>query len=149
MNIKNIAFIIVFMLFSVVVFRPVETYAVGNTFSINHSLKKTSAACKKQYKNEKDCASLLGNPKCEESIAWLIQELFNVVKYAGPFLVLVLSSVDFVKTIANGDDETMSKAQKKLLIRMLGVVLLFFIPNLVWFILELFGIVTNPTCGVK
>lgn len=150
MNIKKITILIMFLLFFVVVFKPVNTYATESTFKVNHSLAKSSnPACNKKYTDDGNCASLLGNPKCEESIAWLVQEIFNILKYAGPFLLLVLSSVDFIKVIAQGDDESMSKAQKKLVIRMLCVVLLFFIPNLVMFLLQLFGIVSNPTCGIK
>lgn len=149
MKIKNVAILIVFLLFSIVVFKPVNTYAIGNNFSINHSLAKSnSSTCDNKYK-EGSCASLLGNPKCEDSVAWLVQEIFTIIKYAGPFILLVLSSIDFIKVIIQGDDESMSKAQKKLIIRIIGVVLLFFVPNLVWLIMELFGVVSNPTCGIK
>ena len=123
MNTKKII-ILTILLSIIVIFAPVNGYALT-------------------------CKSLLGSPNNENSLAWLIQEAFSILKYAGPFILLVFSSIDFVKVIAQGDDESMSKAQKKLIFRIIGVVLLFFVPNLVWLIMELFGVVSSPTCGIK
>ena len=88
-------------------------------------------------------------PKNEDDFAWLLQEIFNVVKYVGPFLLLVLSSIDFAKTIIQNDDESMQKAQKRLFTRIILVLLLFFIPDLVMVILGIFGLTDDPTCGIE
>ena len=44
-----------------------------------------------------DCDSLFGNPDDDTSVAYFLQQIFNIMKYAGPILCLVLSITDFVK----------------------------------------------------
>lgn len=131
----------------------VSTYK--NTYSNNCSnyiseIKKSSKSTADNSNGNLDCDTLLGDVTNDKSLAWMIQQVFNIVKYAGPFLVLVLSSVDFAKTIVQNDEETMKKAQKKLIIRLIAMVLLFFIPDLVFTLLNIFGMVSNdPTCGIS
>ena len=96
-----------------------------------------------------DCeGTLLGSTADPNSVAWLLQQIFTFVKVIGPILVVVLSSVDFIKVIAKGDDDAMAKAQKKLFTRLVLAVLLFLIPTLVEVLLDLFGLTTNSTCGI-
>ncbi|MBR3049711.1 MAG: hypothetical protein IKG58_04065 [Bacilli bacterium] len=98
-----------------------------------------------------DCGAF-GNPNDSKSTAWLLKEIFSIVKYAGPFLLLILSSIDFMKAIIQSDQENMNKAQKKLLIRVVLVLALFFVPDFVFVILQIFDIVGNPddpTCGIE
>lgn len=98
---------------------------------------------------EEGCNSLFGSPSDPESVAWLLQQILNYLKILGPLLVLVLSSVDFAKAIISSDDDSLKKAQKKLVTRLLAAVLLFFIPFLVTWLLEIFGITSSATCGIE
>lgn len=102
-----------------------------------------------KYNQEQNCQSLLGNPSDSDSVAWLLQEGLNIAKIVGPLLVVVLSSFDFAKVIISGDDEAMTKAGKKLGIRLVLAVALFFIPVLVTVLLDVFGIIGDPTCGLS
>ena len=63
----------------------------------------------------------------------------NYIKILGPILVVILSSMDFVKAIIASDDESMKKAEKKLMIRLVLAVALFLIPTLVSVMLNIFG----------
>lgn len=104
------------------------------------------------YNQISDCSgegSLLGNVNDEDTVAWLLQEIFNYIKILGPLLVVVLSSVEFAKVIIQSDDEAMAKAQKKLITRIILAACLFFIPTLVSAVLDLFGITSNATCGLE
>lgn len=104
------------------------------------------------YNQEQTCDpnnSILGNPEDEDSVAWLLQQILNYIKVLGPILVVILSSVEFVKVIVQGDDDAMAKAQKKLFYRLMLAAMLFFIPVLVEFILDIFGLTSDPTCGLK
>ncbi len=134
---KNKKALIIFsLIFVMVLFVPVNIYALDTS-----SFSLVAAGC-----------GVLGNPQNPESTAWLLQELFSIVKYLGPFLLLVLSSIDFIKAIILSDDETMKKAQKRLLIRAVLVVVLFLVPDLIFVILQIFDIVGNPnspTCGIE
>ena len=97
-----------------------------------------------------DCnGGLLGNPNDENSVAWLLQKIFDYTKVIGPILVVILSSIDFLKVIFNGDDDAMKKAQKKLGTRLVLALLLFFIPTIVQVLLSTFKIMGDPTCGIR
>lgn len=93
--------------------------------------------------------SILGNPEDKNSVAWLLQQILNYIKILGPILVVLLSSLDFGKVIIQGDDEAMAKAQKKLIYRLILAALLFFIPTIVTALLDIFGLTSDPTCGIK
>ena len=93
--------------------------------------------------------SLLGDPNDEDSVAWLLQQILNFIKVGGPLIVVVLSSIDFAKVIVNSDDEAMQKAFKKLWQRLILAALLFFIPIVVQALLDVFGIMSDSTCGLS
>ena len=93
--------------------------------------------------------SLLGNPSDENSVAWLLQQIFNFIKIIGPILVIVLSSIDYAKVIIQSDDESMGKANKKLIWRLILAGLLFFIPLLIQVFLQMFGFISDPTCLIQ
>ena len=101
---------------------------------------------------QQDCTganSIFGDPNDPISVAWLIQLMLNIIKVAGPILVILLSSIDFIRVIVKSDDEAMAKAQKKLIMRLILAVLLFLIPVIVQVLLGIFGITSDPTCGIQ
>ena len=101
------------------------------------------------YDGDVECNSLLGDVNNPDSVAWLLQKMLNYIKLLGPLLVLVLSSVDFAKSIIVSDEESMKKAQKRLGIRLVLAIALFFLPDLVNTLLTIFGITTDQTCGLN
>lgn len=90
--------------------------------------------------------AILGNVNDENSVAWLVNEILNYLKIIGPFLVLILSSIEFVKAILTSDDESLSKAQKNLITRLILAAALFVLPTLISVILNVFGITSNEIC---
>ncbi len=96
-----------------------------------------------------DSNSLLGNPENPNSVAWLVQKILNYLKILGPILVVVLSGVDFAKAALLGDADTMKKAQTKLFTRIGLAIALFLIPMIVSALLNIFGITSDPICGLR
>lgn len=90
--------------------------------------------------DSEECNALLGDKEKEESVAWLVQKLLDYLKILGPILVVILSSVDFATAIISSNDDTMKKAQKKLITRLIAAVLLFLVPTVVQVLLDIFGI---------
>lgn len=101
------------------------------------------------YDNIDECDAILGSTQDEESVAWLLQQVLNYIRILGPILVVILSSMDFAKSIMANDDDSMKKVQKKLMIRLILAVALFLVPTLVTVLLNIFGITTNETCGLQ
>ena len=93
--------------------------------------------------------SLLGDPDCEDSVAWIVQLIFNIIKIAGPILVILLSSVDFIMVIIKSDNDQFQKAQKRLITRLILALLLFLVPTVVEVLLQLFGITGDVTGGIR
>ena len=61
-------------------------------------------------------------------------------------MVLIFSSLDFIKAILTSDDESMKKAQSNLIIRLILAALLFVLPTLIEVILDIFGITSSDIC---
>lgn len=104
------------------------------------------------YNQNQDCTgdnSILGNYNDPNSVAYLLQIIFNWLKLIGPFIVVVMSGIDFAKVIVMGDDEGMKKAQSKLIIRLILAAFLFFLPDLITAFLDLFNITSSGICGLQ
>lgn len=97
--------------------------------------------------NELDkCKAVLGDVNDKESFAYYLQMIFNFVQFAGPILVIVLTTVDYFKAIF-GDEGNVKKVNKRTVTRLIAVVLLFFIPVFIKILLNLFDIVSD--CGIS
>ena len=83
----------------------------------------------------------------DQEVYEFLQQIFNVIKYAGPILCLVFSVIDFVKAAASQDKDALTKAGKTTGKRVVYALILFFIPTLINFIFPLLG--WYDTCGIK
>ena len=93
--------------------------------------------------------SLLGNPNDPNSVAWLVQKILNYIKIIGPILVIIFSSIDYLRALVQSDNDTLAKLHKKLLTRIVLVLLLFFVPTIVNALLALFGFTNTTTCNLE
>lgn len=113
-------------------------------------LVKLSSMDLSVYGNPQDCGTILGDVEDKNSLAYLIQKLLNYIKIIGPILVVILSSIDFIKVIWASDDENMKKAQQKLVKRLIAALLLFLLPTLIGLMITLINnSVVDPTCGIQ
>ena len=122
-----------------------KTAANSNSTTTNNNSTNQKQTTTEEIKCEGD-NSLLGNINDENSVAWLINEILNYLKVIGPFLVLILSSIEFVRALLTSDDESLAKAQKNLITRLVLAAALFLLPTLISVILNVFGITSNEIC---
>ena len=127
---------------------PINTKAL-ETNNINIVDRSGSNFIENTINTAEVTKSVLGDPSDENSVAWLVQLIFNIIKIAGPILVVLLSSIDFIMVILKSDSEQFAKAQKRLITRLILALLLFLIPTIVQIILQVFGITGNVTAGIK
>lgn len=125
---------------------PVNTKALENN-NIN-IVENTSSNVLTNTINIAAEETILGDPTDENSVAWLVYLILNIIKIAGPILVILLSSVDFILVIVKSDNEAFAKAQKKLITRLVLAILLFLVPVVVQIILEVFGITGSTIPGL-
>lgn len=72
-----------------------------------------------------------------------IQNFFNFFKIIVPLLVIGLSSFDFIKAITEKDDKDIKKAFTRLIKRLVYAVILFFLPVILNYLMNM---VTNNVC---
>ena len=106
------------------------------------------------FQNQQTCEGVFGAVDSdgnfeEESLGWLLQLILNYMKIAGPVLMILFSMFEFIKAIAVSDEETMKKAQSRLVTRIIAVIILFLLPYLVGEILKLINGISNPTCYLR
>ena len=75
-----------------------------------------------------------------------MQWILNIIKYVAIAALLVLSTVDFIKALVSNDKDAIKKATMTTAKRFIFVVILFFLPIVVDFIMRLFG--AYGTCGI-
>ncbi|MBP5678724.1 MAG: hypothetical protein J6X28_02720 [Bacilli bacterium] len=143
---KKMLLVVLFTVVSLFMFVPVTAHAAtvsdGVLFAATPTVTSTSdlSDLTSDYNQDQTCNSILGDPSDENSVAWLLDKILTYATIVGMVLVVVLSSIDFLKVIAKSDDEAMAKATKKLFMRLLLAGLLFFVPTLTAAILDIFGL---------
>ena len=71
----------------------------------------------------------------KDKLVWVL----DIIKIAGPILALGLGTLDFIKVLANGDaDKEMKTAFKRFMTRLGAAALLFIIPLILAFLLDMF-----------
>lgn len=155
---KKIVLTIFLLIISVFMFKPNDALALSFNDAIYYGVNPPIndigdvGDLNADYNQEQTCTgenSILGDPNDENSVAWLLDKILTYATLVGMILVVVLSSIDFLKVIVNSSDDDMAKAGKKLALRLVFAVLLFFVPTITNAILDLFGFTSDSTCGIQ
>ena len=96
--------------------------------------------------SSKECGAL-GSTTDKNTFAYYLQMLFDIVKFLGPALVLIMTIIDLVKiTAEQKQDEDFKKLGGKTLKRFIYAALIFTLPSLIGYLLGIFGIIGYGTC---
>lgn len=98
--------------------------SIRNYFSHNNNGKTEFS------KKEVTCTELLGR-----DLIKLINSSFLIICVSSIVLIVVFTSLDFIKAIASNDDDIMKKSTSRLKARLIAVVILLLLPVLVSFTL--------------
>ena len=94
-----------------------------------------------------DCESLLG-----DKLITRIQKYADILKVTIPILLIGFGILDFSKALFSSDEDSMKKAQKTFLKRLLIAILFYFTPVLVKLLLnianEVWQFISPGTCGL-
>lgn len=113
-----------------------DNYSFANSSEFQYFADSSSTQCK----------ALLGDPSKSGSVAYYLQFILDIIKYAGIVLCIFLTTVDFAKALL-GDDRDMHKSlAKKAFARLIYAVMLFFLPIIVKAFLMLIDV--YGTCGI-
>lgn len=94
------------------------------------------------------CESLFGDPDIEGTTSWYLVRVFRVMKYVAIILLLVLTIMDFVNAVASSDNDILKKATSKAIKRFVICIVIFILPTLIEFILQLLNDNAIDVCGI-
>lgn len=83
----------------------------------------------------------------KNSLGYFLQFIFNLIKYAVPIILIVLTIADYVKAVTSGDKDNIKKANSQFIKRSIIAVIIFLLPTILNLILGL--VTTHGTCGIK
>lgn len=94
------------------------------------------------------CGGVFGDPEDPNYIAYYLQLIFNIIKFLGPVLVIVMSIIDLLKVTAEQkQDGELEKLGSKTFKRLIYAVIIFVLPTLINYIFGLIGL--YGTCGIS
>lgn len=143
--------LLITLLISLFIYSPIKVDALSVNDCISMGAKTKITDMTDDYNQDQNCTggdSILGDPNDPNSVAWLLDKILSYATLAGVILVVIFSSIDFLKGIVKSDDDTLAKAKKKLVLRLIFAVLLFFVPTITNAVLDLFGLTSESTCGI-
>ncbi len=91
--------------------------------------------------NQVDCTAIFGDPCDKNSLSLMcfITVIFNIIRYLIPAILIILGSIDFAKVVVSNEREAMSKALSTFIKRVIVAIVIFFLPLLIKFLLQIFG----------
>lgn len=72
-----------------------------------------------------------------------IKNFYNLLRFMAPVIIIVYSIIDFVGVVLSGNDDSMEKAKKRFVQRLIIGVAILFIPAILEFLLRLAGITSS------
>lgn len=93
------------------------------------------------------CDYVFGSYTDPEDFGFYLAKLLEVIKFAGPILVIMMTIIDLIKVLANGKNDELTKFAVKTIKRIIYAILLFIIPSLLDFAFKLVGI--YGVCGIS
>ncbi|MCM1052357.1 MAG: hypothetical protein NC483_00045 [Ruminococcus sp.] len=98
-----------------------------------------------------ECSSLLGSTEYKENPdpAYYLQFIFNVMKYVALVLLFIFTVVEFGKATVSSNQDAIKKAINSIVKRLIIAVIIFFLPILIEFVLQLLGVYNAGTCGIS
>ena len=79
---------------------------------------------------------------------YALQDIFNLIKFAAPALVIVLSLIDYLGAIAKSNDDEVEKATRRTIKRAIVGLLIFFLPFLLDILFNVFHLTDISRCGI-
>ena len=95
---------------------------------------------------ESEECGAFGNPNTNGTFAYYMQKVFDIMKFAGIVIAIIMSIKDILIAVADQKMELYKKLISKTIKRVIYAVLIFFLPvflNLLFSIVGLYG-----TCGI-
>ena len=87
--------------------------------------------------------------KSEKTLKVILDWLFNIIVIAAPVIAIVLTIIDYIKIITNNSSDGLKKANLRMIKRMAIAILIVFLPFLIQFLFNIFGLYDLSNCGIS
>ncbi|MBR1417076.1 MAG: hypothetical protein IJ572_04590 [Bacilli bacterium] len=126
----------------------ISIFILISSFMINVNFVSAANDYPSYCQETSGSCGVLGDPSCPNHFAYYLQVIFNIIKFLGPVLVLLMTILDLVRlTAEQKQDGELKKLGVKTVKRFLYAVILFVLPSLINGIFELIGL--YGTCGIQ
>lgn len=96
-----------------------------------------------------DCESLLGDKTNPSHPAYFVNYAFNIVKYIAILVLILFSMLDYGKAVISKDEDAVKKATANSIKRLIYCIIIFLIPGLISYLMELSGFYSPEICGLE
>lgn len=108
-----------------------------NIFPDLHGLSGSS--CNKTFRNSEGELNEAG---------LFLQDSFTLIKIVTPILVLILTTIDYLKAISSSNADILKKTNQRTMKRIIIGLVIFFLPYLLELLFYLFGLYDISDCGI-
>ncbi len=130
---------------------------IQESVTLNFSINNISFIQKSEYKKlaSVDGNHLVENQKldqmnnsvlCSGRLGNFLKDIFHLVKFAVPILIIGLGIMDFIKAMTAQSQDEIKKASSKLMKRIIIGMIIFVLPTLIDFLLKIAEI-NSQICG--
>lgn len=95
------------------------------------------------------CESIFKDGDDFNEFGQFLQDIFTAIKILAPALVIILSTIDYIKAIAASNQDAMKKANQRTVKRVVIGLIVFFLPFLLDLLFEFFGVYDLTTCDIR
>ena len=112
-----------------------------NLSRVSASVILDTTTTSKNVTDATNCEELVGS-----SIVAFVKDLFDMIKWIALAIGLVLGMLDFFRAITSGEEGALKKSAAKFVKRLIGIVILFILPVVLEYILNISGVSHGGTC---
>ena len=87
--------------------------------------------------------------KSEKTLKVILDWLFNAITFVAPIIAIILTIIDYMKIISNNSSDGLKKANIRMIKRMVIAILIVFLPFLLQFLFNIFGLYDLSNCGIS
>lgn len=125
----------------------IECSVTDDKVEDNPYVKKKDDGESDAVDSKDSCGGVFGSINNKENFAYYLFHAFQIIKFLGPILVVVMSILDLVKITADPkQDDQLQKLGFKTLKRLVYAALIFILPDLINYLFGLVGL--YGTCGI-
>ena len=87
--------------------------------------------------------------KSEKSLKIILDGIFALMKILAPVITIVLTVIDYIKSLTNNSSESIKKANIRMVKRVAITILVVFLPYLLELLFNIFGLYDLSNCGIS